>query len=164
MSKFISDPEKYFNSLPKKPIGAGVLLFNKKREIFIVKPSYKNYWSILGGVTENNESPREAVEREIYEEIGLKLKVKRLICVDYAVANGKFGKTADSIQFLFFGGQLSDRQMKKMKIDTSEIETYQFLKIKKVLPLLNDSFRERLKNCLEAIESGKTIYLEKGKR
>lgn len=161
MSKYIPDPKKYYELLPKKPVGAGVLLFNNKNELLIVKPTYKDYWSIPGGVVEKKESPRAGAERETQEEIGLKIKVKRLISIDHLVSK-KHGKAADSIQFLFFGGCLNDKQIETIKISIDEIERYQFLKINKSLHLLGKNFKKRLKNSLYALKNKKVIYLENG--
>lgn len=44
---------EFYNSLLKKQIAAGVLFFDNKGELLIVKPSYKNHWSVPGGVIEN---------------------------------------------------------------------------------------------------------------
>jgi len=162
MKKFISDPKKYYDSLAKKPIGAGVLFFNQKEELLIVKPWYKNYWSIPGGAVDQNESPQQAVEREVEEEIGLKVKIKNLTCVDYVI-NQKMGKKADSIQFLFNGGVLSKNQIGKIKIDNVEITEYQFLEIERVLPKLGKIFRKRLKKALATLVKKEIIYLENGK-
>ena len=64
-------------------MGAGCLLFNSEDEILIVKPTYKDYWTLPGGVVEQNESPRDACMREVKEEIGIEIVPKRLVCIDY---------------------------------------------------------------------------------
>jgi 8-oxo-dGTP diphosphatase len=56
-------------------IGAGIILLNSKNEILLLlrdnKPDipFPNMWDIPGGKIENNESPEEAVRREIEEEM-----------------------------------------------------------------------------------------------
>ena len=74
---------KYYKNLPKKRMGAGALILNQNDEILIVKPSYKDHWSVPGGVVEENESPRVACIRETKEEIGIDLKNIKFLCVDY---------------------------------------------------------------------------------
>lgn len=50
--------DDYLKTLPRKRMACGVLIFNEKNELLIVKNSYKDYWSIPGGVIEENESPQ----------------------------------------------------------------------------------------------------------
>lgn len=52
--------------------GAEVLLVQRGRE-----PSYGK-WSVPGGLVEVGESLREAVEREVFEEVGLRVHVRDL--------------------------------------------------------------------------------------
>ena len=39
-------PEEYFKNLPKKRIAAGVLFFDEAGKLLIVKPNYKDGWTI----------------------------------------------------------------------------------------------------------------------
>ena len=57
--------KNYYQRFSKKRIGAGVLLFNENNELLIVKPIYKNYWSIPGGVIDKNETPKNGCIREM---------------------------------------------------------------------------------------------------
>lgn len=88
----------YYQNLPKKRMGAGVLIFNEQEELLIIKPSYKDHWSIPGGVVENNESPKAAAKREVSEEINLILENLQLLCVDYVPSHDAKG---ESLQFFF---------------------------------------------------------------
>ena len=99
MKKFLPSKE-YYKALPKKHMGAGVLLFNRKNELLIVKPIYKKGWSIPGGTIDANESPKECATRETREEIGIKLKKLRLICIDYKKTKGY---NLENLQFIFYG-------------------------------------------------------------
>jgi ADP-ribose pyrophosphatase YjhB (NUDIX family) len=73
----------YIKNLPKKRMASGVIFFNEAGKALIVKPSYKDYWSVPGGVINKDESPRNAALREVNEEIGLDLKSMRFLCLDY---------------------------------------------------------------------------------
>ena len=55
----------YYESLPKKRMGAGCLFFNERNEVLLVKPTYKPGWEIPGGVVEDNESPKQCCQREV---------------------------------------------------------------------------------------------------
>jgi 8-oxo-dGTP pyrophosphatase MutT (NUDIX family) len=78
-----SSPLSYYQSLPKKRMGSGVIIRNKKGEILLLKTSYKDHWEIPGGGVEENESPLQAAEREVYEEIGLNIKIKSCLVIHY---------------------------------------------------------------------------------
>jgi ADP-ribose pyrophosphatase YjhB (NUDIX family) len=156
--------DEYYKKLPKKRMAAGALIFNKEGELLLVKISYKDYWSIPGGVIEENESPKEGCVREVREEIGLELKETRFLCVDYTGADD--GKNKDeSLQFIFSGGQLTDKETKNIKIDEKEITEYRFIAPEKAFELLGGPSRSlvrRLPACLEALGQNKGIYLEDG--
>ncbi|HEY4484459.1 MAG TPA: NUDIX hydrolase [Candidatus Paceibacterota bacterium] len=145
---------EYFKALPKKRMASGVLLFNQRDELLVIKPSYKDHWSIPGGVVEENESPKQAAIREAKEEIGVEIKECQLLCLDY-VSYGE-GKD-DSLQFIFYGGVLEDN---KINIDQDEIEDYKFLKIDDALSFLSKKLEKRLSKSLEAIKEDKFFYLE----
>jgi len=149
----------YFKNLPKKRMAAGALIFNKGGEILFVKPSYKNYWSLPGGVIEADESPKKACLREVREEIGFDLKSLKFLCVDY-ISNKE--DRGENLQFVFYGGKLSADEIKNIKIDGKEIVEYRFMKIDEALPLLNEKSKKRLPKCLEVLKKNNAIYLDKG--
>ena len=59
---------------------AKVILFDRNQQVLIYlrdnKPSisYPNYWDLLGGMVEIDESPQIALIREVQEEIGVHLE------------------------------------------------------------------------------------------
>jgi 8-oxo-dGTP diphosphatase len=123
------DKKQYLNSLPRKRIASGAIIFNQKGELLMVKPSYKDYWSIPGGVVEKNESPYQACLREALEEIGIKIKIQRLVGVFY-----RYRRDLDDelIQFHYLCFPLSKEQIRKIKLAKDEIEDYKYVKVKDV--------------------------------
>src|SRR3989344_2599179 len=150
---------EYYKNLPKKRMAAGALILNENDEVLIVKQSYKDYWSIAGGVVDENESPRDACIREAKEEIGIDLKETELLCVDYLLNGVGQG---ESLKFIFFGGKLNENEIKEIKVDGKEIVEYKFMKIENALPLLNERLKKRLPKALEALKNNAVIYLEDG--
>lgn len=151
--------EGYYQNLPRKRMGAGMLFLNSQGEILIVKPSYKDHWVIPGGVVEKGEPPRAAVLREVKEEIGLDLGQASFICLDYTSDDGFKG---ESLQFVFFGGHLGKDEMDSIKLDGQELLEYKFLPFSEAEQLLSSKLKKRLPHCLKALESGAAIYLENG--
>lgn len=150
----------YYKNLPKKRMGVGALILNEKGEILIIKPSYKDHWSITGGVIDENESPKDACIRETKEETGIDLKEVKFLCIDFT---SNVGEKGESLQFIFFGGRLSREEIEKIKLDGKEIIDYKFIPISDALPLLSEKLGMRLPKCLKALENNTAIYLENGK-
>ena len=126
-------------------IASGALLFNEHNKFLLVQPSYKPDWEIPGGIVEKNESPLDACEREILEEIGLTLKVNSLLSVVYTP---KENQHSDKIQFIFDGGILSESEIAKMKPDGKEIISFKFVKMEEAKNLLGSRIIPRIKLAL----------------
>jgi 8-oxo-dGTP pyrophosphatase MutT (NUDIX family) len=64
-------PDEVWAALPRKRLGAGVVLLDGAGRVLLVEPTYKPGWETPGGMVEANESPRAAAARECQEEIGV---------------------------------------------------------------------------------------------
>src|SRR3989344_2202273 len=157
----IAELEKdWLNRLPAKRMGAGVLFFNERDELLIVKPYYKDYWSIPGGVVNKNESPRAAAIRETKEEIGIAVNKLDFICVDYI--SGIDGK-GENLQFIFHGGVIDNNQIKQIKTDGREIIEYKFVPKEEALKLLGSKLARRIGKYFDNVCNFKPGYLEDGR-
>jgi ADP-ribose pyrophosphatase YjhB (NUDIX family) len=160
----MSDAE-YIKNLPKKRMAAGVIFFNEVEEVLIVKPSYKDYWSVPGGVIDRDESPRDTTLREVKEEIGLDLKSMQFLCLDYmSPQNSEYSTKDENIQFIFYGGVLTSDDIKRIKLAKEEISEYKFVSKEEAVKMVSDRLANRLKSCFEALKKGVSIYLEGGGR
>lgn len=148
----------YLKSLPKKHSGAGVIFFNNKKQILLVKPTYKKEWILPGGVVEKGESPRISAIREVKEELGLNAVNLKFACLDW-----KNTEKPDNFQFLFNGGILTPKQIKDIELQKEELSEFGFFDIKESFSLLTKSMSARLKKVIEIIKQKKIIYLENGK-
>ena len=151
------DRKTFQETLPKKRISGGCLFFDEEGQLLVVNPTYKDTWEIPGGVVEKNESPREAVIREVAEELGLICQPERLLCVDYS---GETERRTESLQFLFLGPLLTADMIAVIRLPREELSEFRFLPPKKGIKLLNKKLRRRVRNCLQVLDSEETLYLE----
>jgi 8-oxo-dGTP diphosphatase len=151
------DRKTFQETLPQKRISAGCLLFDEKGRLLVVNPTYKGAWEIPGGVVEKNESPREAVIREIYEELGLLCQPDRLLCVDFS---DETDTRTESLHFIFLGPVCTAEIIAAIQLPREELSEYRFLKPKKAIKLLNKKLRRRVRHCLSVLDNEQTLYLE----
>ena len=152
-------PQEYYKRKHRKRISAGVIFFNEKKEVLVVKPNYRKGWIFPGGNVELDESPREGAIRETKEEINLDFKECELLCIDYNCENKIKG---EKLQFLFSGGTLTQKNIKGIKLQKEELDEYKFIKTKDASKFLDKPNLKRFIKCIEAIKNNQVIYLENG--
>jgi len=153
----------YIKQLPRKPLGSGALIFSDaaRTKVLVLKATYHEGWTIPGGTVDANESPIQACEREIKEELGLDIRIRRLLCVDYKRAKDAELKD-DSIQFVFDGGVLSIEQQSSIQLNPEEHSEYRFVSIKEAEQLLFLLLAQRLPPAVQALQANTVAYLEGG--
>ena len=145
-----------YANLPKKRMGSGIILLNDHNEILITKSPYRDYWTIPGGTVDENESPRRACIRETKEEIGLDILDVQFMCVDYQNNSDK----GESLQFLFYGGILTQEQINTITLQEEEISEYAFLPLLEAQKLLGKLLGVRIEKCLNSYKENQALYLE----
>lgn len=143
---------------PTKRVGASALIFNGRGDILLVKSSYKPYWSLPGGIVEENEAPSAACVREVFEEVGLQVSEMPCLCVLWSPRQGA---APDTIRFAFLGGTLSTEAATSIRGDSDgEVERWQFVSVCEAAGLLSDSSRRLLRASLMALGDKKLTYVE----
>lgn len=68
---------------PLFQVFAAGVIFNQDKRILLVKSTYQRFhpWGLPGGSLDYGESPEDAVKREVLEETGLIVEIKRLLLV-----------------------------------------------------------------------------------
>jgi len=69
--------------LPKKRTIAQGLLRDPLGKVLLCELSYKKEWDLPGGVVDPGESPATCVEREVEEELGIRVHAGRLLAVNW---------------------------------------------------------------------------------
>ena len=62
-------------------LGCSAAIFDQHGRILLTRRADNGQWCLPGGRMESGESAAEACEREVWEETGLKVRVKRLVGV-----------------------------------------------------------------------------------
>lgn len=152
-------PEKYYESLPRKRCGTGVIFLNNAGELLLLKPTYKPYWQLAGGVIDENEAPLAGAIREVKEEIGLDINNLKLLSVDYV---SEHKPKSESFQFTFSGGTLTDEQILQIRLQAEEISEYKFVNVDEASKMIGGSFALRFSENMAALKNGLIYYLEDG--
>lgn len=155
--------QDYYDTLPKKRMAVGVIFLNEAQEILIVKPTYRDAWSVPGGVVEEEESLRAACIREVGEELGISVTNMKLLGLDYmSPETTEYPNKSENIQFIFYGGILSENDIRDIKIPEEELSGFAFRKQEDAVALLGKNLSKRILSCLDALKNGTAIYLENG--
>jgi 8-oxo-dGTP pyrophosphatase MutT (NUDIX family) len=65
----------------KLRLGCSASIFDEQGRVFLTRRADNGQWCLPGGGMEAGESVTEACEREVWEETGLRIRVKRLVGV-----------------------------------------------------------------------------------
>jgi ADP-ribose pyrophosphatase YjhB (NUDIX family) len=145
------------SSPPRIPASAGALIFDSAGRLLLLKPTYKQHWTIPGGQIEaNGESPWEACLRETREECGLQLVSGHLVCVDFLRPRPN---RPGGMRFLFDCGTFADQELGKISLQEDEVSEHRFEDPADAAGFLSGPVRRRVG---AAVAAGRFIYLEDG--
>jgi 8-oxo-dGTP pyrophosphatase MutT (NUDIX family) len=145
---------EYYKNLPKKRMAGGAIIKNKQGNILILETTYKTHWELPGGVTEDNESPRQSAEREIKEELGIDIKLGHCLVAHYRAA---MGDQNENIMWVFDGGVVDESVI---KLCDKELKGFAFVTWEEAEEKVGKRIASRLPYCKQALDEKRTIYLE----
>jgi 8-oxo-dGTP diphosphatase len=144
--------------VPRIPASAAALIFDSRRRLLILKPTYKERWTIPGGqIDEDGESPWAACRRETREECGLVVEQGRLVVVDFLPPRPD---RPGGLRYLFDCGAFDDEQLTEIRLQEAEIAEHRFTALDEALTLLSGPLRRRVKR---GAGRKKCVYLEDGR-
>lgn len=97
-------PEQYYRRLARARQGAGALITTLDGRVVMVDTSYRDFYEIPGGAVEGGEAAPAACARECREELGIEVRIGRLLVVDHQNEAGDLG---DSTMFVYDGGSIA---------------------------------------------------------
>lgn len=146
-------------SLPRKWMGAGVLLSDDHERTLLVEPAYKADWEIPGGAVEADESPYTAAVRELTEELGLRVQPGRLLVTDWVPPQP--GRT-EGLMMVFDGGLLTPAQTELIRLPAEELRSWAWCTELEAGERLSGLLARRVAAARRARADGITFYLENG--
>ena len=136
--------------------GAAAALFtNPVGQVLLVKPNYRDHWSLPGGVLEHGEPPHEGCRREVKEEIGLDITPGRLLVVGWAGPDQV--RPRPVVHFVFDGGVLADDT--PIRLQESELDDYRFVDPDDLARYLPPIISARVAAAVRGRDTGMTVYL-----
>jgi 8-oxo-dGTP diphosphatase len=119
------DAESWYASLPTMYGSAAALITDTdgpSARVLLVKPNYRERWSLPGGILEKGEPPHVGCFREVEEELGLLLPAGPLLAVSWTAPEGDRPKPI--ISFIFDGGVLADPGA--IRLQEEELDDWRF--------------------------------------
>ena len=160
----LNEPEGFralLNSfLPRKRAIGQMLVRDGAGRVLLCNLTYKADWDLPGGVVEVNESPRDAVSREIEEELALDIEAGGLLLTDWLPP---WGGWDDAVCLVFDGGEHDPAVLEDIVTQPREIRTAEFCTPEQVEERCADFTARRIRAALAAVESGVPGYTESGR-
>lgn len=122
----------------KKTVGARILLV-KDGKLLLVKHTYLSGWYTVGGGVDAGETPRQAIERELQEEVGITLITPPKL---FSVYHNQSEKRDDYIVFY------TSDDCTQTPVTSPEIAEQQWFSFNELPPDLSPATRRRIEEYL----------------
>jgi 8-oxo-dGTP diphosphatase len=151
----VAEDIAWFATLPTMFGAAAALFTNPAGRILLVKPNYRNHWSVPGGMLDDGEPPHEGCRREVEEEIGLQITPGPLLVIDWVAPDAI--RPRPIVHFIFEGGELDDDV--PIRLQEDELDDYRFTEPGDLGSYLPPFLATRVAAALRGRLTGGTIYL-----
>ena len=159
-----ADPQGFrslLNSfLPRKRAIAQMLVRDDRGRVLLCRLTYKNDWDLPGGVVEVNESPQDAVSREVKEELDLDVTAGELLLTDWLPP---WSGWDDALCLVFDGGVRDSSIVDEAVLQPREIRSVQFCTLEEVHEHCADFTARRIVAALSTLGGGGAPYTESGR-
>ncbi|MGP3918871.1 NUDIX domain-containing protein [Nonomuraea sp. 10N515B] len=155
MSQPYLPPAEWYASLPTVHVSACMLLTDNADRVLLVKPNYRSYWAVPGGMVDDGEPPHICAVREVAEELGLQVRLGPLLVVDWAPPMGD--RRRPMMNFIFDGGTITDPS--RIRLQTDELDAAQFCPWEEAATKLPAATAARIPAARTARKNQQTIFL-----
>jgi ADP-ribose pyrophosphatase YjhB (NUDIX family) len=122
----LMDEQDWYASLATMYGSAAALITDAdgpSARVLLVKPNYRDHWSLPGGMLEDGEPPHAGCFREVEEEIGLAREVGPMLAVAWTAPDGE--RPRPIVSFIFDGGVLADPDT--IRLQKEELDDWRFV-------------------------------------
>jgi 8-oxo-dGTP diphosphatase len=145
----------WYAGLPSM-FGAGAALFTDPAgRVLLVKPNYREHWTLPGGILEDGESPEDGCRREVAEEIGLDITPGPLLAIDWSPPEGL--RPRPIVHFIFDGGDLDEHV--PIRLQEEELDAYRFVEPGELARYLPPFMTARVSAAMDGRAAGALVYV-----
>lgn len=131
----------FFGALPYKVVAAAVVCRDDEGRLLVVHDSFKQHWTIPGGVVDAHEDPRAAATREAWEEAGVQVTAGEVLGVFSA-------SWPDRIVLVYAAKPKADADHHHAPLHAHEIDGVEWLPMDQALQRLAPHVAEQVQHCL----------------
>lgn len=147
------EPTAWHASLPGVIVSAGALIGDGGGGVLVVKPNYRDHWTLPGGICEFGEAPRAGCAREVMEELGIDARLGALLAIDWQLAQEIYGPTArPAVFFIFDGGTMPS--LSGIRLQQEELDDCRFATVGELEFMLPSASLPRVAAAIAALSSG----------
>jgi len=150
-----ADEVAWYGTLATMFGAAAALFTNRAGRILLVKPNYRDHWSLPGGLLEHGEPPHAGCRREVAEELGLQITPGPLLTIDWVPPDGP--RPRPIVHFIFEGGELDDDA--PIRLQEDELDEYRFVEAADLARYLPPIIAARVTAALRSRVTGGPAYL-----
>ena len=150
-----TDTQTWYAGLATMYGAAAALITDPSGGVLLVKPNYRDHWSLPGGVLEHGEAPHRGCAREVAEEVGLKITVGPLLVLDWAPPGHE--RPRPVVFFVFDGGEVGPGV--DIQLQEEELDDYRFTSPAEFGAYLPPFLEARYSAALRARPAGGAVYL-----
>jgi 8-oxo-dGTP diphosphatase len=154
----LMDEQDWYASLATTYGSAAALITDTdgpSARVLLVKPNYRDHWTLPGGMLEDGEPPHAGCFREIEEELGLARDLGPMLVVAWTGPDG--GRPRPIVSFVFDGGVLDDPAT--IRLQKEELDDWRFVAPAEFDEYLPSIMARRTRAAVTARATGQAAYL-----